>query len=599
MSGLRRAIDQRLAGAFGSLGLPVDLARATPSDRPDLADFQCNGALAAAKRVGRNPREIAAAVVEVLGTAPEFAAVEIAGPGFINLRLSDAALSARADEIAADPRLGAGRVATPRRILIDYGGPNVAKPMHVGHLRSSIIGESLKRIHRFRGDTTVGDAHFGDWGYQMGLLIGAAMDADPWIQALVEDLNAAGVEPSPEAEAAAFAGLSQRISLADLDRMYPEAAALGKTDETYRTRARRLTAALQSRRQGCLLLWRHFARVTQVALARDFNALGVDFDLWKGESDADPLIPEMVADLEARGLLEDDQGARIVRVGRQGDKRDLPPLLVVSSEGSAMYGTTDLATILDRRRTFDPEQVLYVVDQRQADHFEVVFRAAVLAGYAAEGQLEHIGFGTMNGIDGKPFKTREGGVLKLNDLIEMTRDRARERLREAGLGAELAPEAFEATAHQVAVAALKFADLSNFRGTSYVFDLDRFTSFEGKTGPYLLYQAVRIKSVLRRAAEQGLEAGALHIEDPSERELALLLDAFDDALAEAYDRRAPNLVADHAYRLAQAFSRFYAACPILPAEGEVRASRLALAGMVLGQLELCLDLLGLSAPERM
>ena len=599
MSGLRRAIDQRLAGAFGPLGLPVDLARATPSDRPDLADFQCNGALAAAKRVGRNPREIAAEVVEVLGTAPEFAAVEIAGPGFINLRVSDAALSARAGEISADPRLGAGRVATPRRSLIDYGGPNVAKPMHVGHLRSSIIGESLKRIYRFRGDTTLGDAHFGDWGYQMGLLIGAAMDADPWIQALVEDLNAAGVEPSPEAEAAAFEGLSQRISLADLDRMYPEAAALGKTDEAYRNRARRLTAALQSRRPGCLLLWRHFARVTQVALARDVHALGVEFDLWKGESDADPLIPEMVADLEARGLLEDDQGARIVRVGRQGDKRDLPPLLVVSSEGSAMYGTTDLATILDRRRTFDPEQVLYVVDQRQADHFEVVFRAAVLAGYAAEGQLEHIGFGTMNGTDGKPFKTREGGVLKLNDLIEMTRDRARERLREAGLGAELAPEAFEATAHQVAVAALKFADLSNFRGTSYVFDLDRFTSFEGKTGPYLLYQAVRIKSVLRRAAEQGLEAGPIRIEDPSERELALLLDAFDDALAEAYDRRAPNLVADHAYRLAQAFSRFYAACPILPAEGEVRASRLALAGMVLGQLELCLDLLGLSAPERM
>jgi arginyl-tRNA synthetase len=325
----------------------------------------------------------------------------------------------------------------------------------------------------------------------------------------------------------------------------------------------------------------------------------VDFDLWKGESDADPLIPEMVADLEARGLLEDDQGARIVRVGRQGDKRDLPPLLVVSSEGSAMYGTTDLATILDRRRTFNPDQVLYVVDQRQADHFEVVFRAAVLAGYAAEGQLEHIGFGTMNGTDGKPFKTREGGVLKLNDLIEMTRDRARERLREAGLGAELPEEAFEATAHQVAVAALKFADLSNFRGTSYVFDLDRFTSFEGKTGPYLLYQAVRIKSVLRRAAEQGLEAGAIRIEDPAERELALLLDAFDDALAEAYDRRAPNLLADHAYRLAQAFSRFYAACPILPAEGETRASRLALAGTILRQLELSLDLLGLSAPERM
>lgn len=599
MTGLRRAIDRRLVQAFEALGLPTELARATPSDRPDLADFQCNGALAAAKRVGRNPREIAASAAAALEGVPEFSAVEIAGPGFINLKLSDDALSARAGEIAADPRLGALPVEVPRRVLIDYGGPNVAKPMHVGHLRSSIIGESLKRLFRFRGDETVGDAHFGDWGYQMGLLIGAAMDADPWIRALVEDLNAAGTEPSPEAEAAAFAGLETRISLADLDRMYPEAAALGKTDEAYRNRARRLTAELQSRNPGCFLLWRHFARVTQVALARDFHALGVDFDLWKGESDADPLIPDMVADLEARGLLEDDQGARIVRVGREGDKRELPPLLVVSSEGSAMYGTTDLATILDRRRTFNPDQVLYVVDQRQADHFEVVFRAAVLAGYAAEGQLEHIGFGTMNGTDGKPFKTREGGVLKLNDLIEMTRDRARERLREAGLGAELAAEAFEATAHQVAVAALKFADLSNFRGTSYVFDLDRFTSFEGKTGPYLLYQAVRIKSVLRRAAEQGLEPGEIRIAEPSERELALLLDAFDDALAEAYERKAPNLVAEHAYKLAQAFSRFYAACPILPAEGEVRASRLALAGTILRQLELCLDLLGLSAPERM
>ncbi|MFM8753929.1 MAG: arginine--tRNA ligase, partial [Phenylobacterium sp.] len=259
MSGFLRAIDQRLAGAFGTLGLPVELARATPSDRPDLADFQCNGALAAAKRVGRNPREIAAEVAAILGSAPEFSGIEVAGPGFINLRLSDAALSARAGEIATDPRLGAEPVATPRRILIDYGGPNVAKPMHVGHLRSSIIGESLKRIHRFRGDETIGDAHFGDWGYQMGLLIGAAMDADPWIRALVEELNAAGTEPSPEAEAAAFEGLARRISLADLDRMYPEAAALGKTDEASRTRARRLTAELQARRPGCLLLWRHFA----------------------------------------------------------------------------------------------------------------------------------------------------------------------------------------------------------------------------------------------------------------------------------------------------------------------------------------------------
>ena len=307
----------------------------------------------------------------------------------------------------------------------------------------------------------------------------------------------------------------------------------------------------------------------------------------------------MVAELDAKGMLVDDQGARIVRVAREGDRRELPPLLVVSSEGSAMYGTTDLATILDRRRTFDPQQIIYCVDQRQADHFEIVFRAAYQAGYAAEGQLEHVGFGTMNGADGKPFKTREGGVLKLNDLIEMARAKARERLHEAGLGEDLPAEAFEDIAGKVAVAALKFADLQNYRGTSYVFDLDRFTSFEGKTGPYLLYQAVRVKSLLRRAAEESLAAGPVSIAEPAERDLVLTLDAFDAALTEAYDKKAPNAVAEHAYRLSQAFSRFYANCPILAAEPAVRASRLTLAAATLRQLECALDLLGIATPERM
>ena len=287
-------------------------------------------------------------------------------------------------------------------------------------------------------------------------------------------------------------------------------------------------------------------------------------------------------------------------MAREGDKRELPPLLVVSSEGSAMYGTTDLATILDRRQSFDPHLIFYCVDQRQADHFEQVFRAAVLAGYAADGELEHIGFGTMNGTDGRPFKTREGGVLKLHDLITMARDKARERLHEAGLGAELEPEEFEATAHKVGVAALKFADLQNFRGTSYVFDLDRFTSFEGKTGPYLLYQAVRIKSLLRRAGDEGLESGHVLIAEPAERDLALVLDAFDFAVAEAYDKRAPNFLAEHAFRLAHNFSKFYATCPVFGADDEgVRASRLRLAETTLAQLQTVLSLLGLQAPERM
>jgi arginyl-tRNA synthetase len=339
----------------------------------------------------------------------------------------------------------------------------------------------------------------------------------------------------------------------------------------------------------------------------------VTFDLWNGESDADPLMPEMLEHLKTTGLLVEDDGAQVVHVARPGETRKKkldngsvieapspPPLLVVSSEGSAMYGTTDLATILDRRKSIDPDLILYVVDERQAEHFEQVFRAAYLAGYAAEGSLEHLGFGTMNGPDGKPFKTRAGGVLKLHDLISMATDKARERLHEAKLGDDLPADEFEAIAHKVAIAALKFADLSNARTTSYVFDLDRFMSFEGKTGPYLLYQAVRIKSLLRKAADQGAVEGAIVIAQPAERDLALTLDAFSAAVSDAYDKRMPHLVAEHAYRIAQSFSKFYAACPVLAAPDEAtRGSRLALAAAALRQLETALNLLGIDTPERM
>ncbi len=584
MTDLKGRLGRAVADAFAAEGLARELGRVSASDRPDLADFQCNGALAAAKAARANPREIAARVAARLVGAPGVGAVEVAGPGFVNLRVSDEALAARAAEVAADPQAGLPPAETPRRVLVDYAGPNVAKPMHVGHLRSSIIGESLKRLFRARGDEVVGDAHFGDWGFQMGLLIVAVTDERPEL---------AG-------RAAEGGDLQGAVTLEDLERLYPLAAARAKGEPEYRDRARRATAELQAGHAGHRALWREFVRVSRTALEREFHALSVDFDLWRGESDADPLIPAMVEELAAKGLLEADQGARIVRVTREGDKRELPPLLVVSSEGSAMYGTTDLATVVDRRASFGPDLVLYVVDQRQADHFAQVFRAAALAGYAPEGTLEHIGFGTMNGPDGKPFKTREGGVLKLHDLISMATDKARERLREADLGAELAPDAFERTAHLVAVAALKFSDLQNFRGTSYVFDLDRFTSFEGKTGPYLLYQAVRIKSLLRKAEGEGAQAGPIHVSEPAERELALTLDAYAQAVTEAYERRAPNAVAEHAYRLAQSFSRFYAACPVLAADTpDRRGSRLALAAVTLRQLEGALHLLGIETPERM
>jgi len=600
MTDLKTSLGEAVAAAFAAEGVDPALARVTASDRPDLADFQSNGALAAAKALKANPRELAARVAERLAGDPRLSAVEVAGPGFINLRVSDTALADRAAEVAADAaRAGAAVVAEPRRVVIDYAGPNVAKPMHVGHLRSSIIGESLKRLFRFRGDEVWGDAHFGDWGFQMGLLIVACAD-----EGLADAFMADGEGPFPA---------DSPVSLEDLERLYPAAAARAKEDPDFRDRARKATAELQGGRAGYRALWRHFVAVSRTALEREFGALGVTFDLWNGESDADPLMPEMIEHLRATGLLVEDDGAQVVHVARPGETRKKklgdgsvveapspPPLLVISSEGSAMYGTTDLATILDRRKSLDPQLILYVVDERQAEHFQQVFRAAVLAGYARGGELEHLGFGTMNGPDGKPFKTRAGGVLKLHDLITMATDKARERLRDARLGADLSEAEFEAIAHKVAVAALKFADLSNARTTSYVFDLDRFTSFEGRTGPYLLYQAVRVKSLLRKAADQGATGGEIVIVEPAERDLALTLDAFAQAVVEAYDKRGPHVIAEHAYRLAQSFSKFYAACPILGAPDETaRGSRLALAQASLLQLERALDLLGIETPERM
>jgi len=584
MKDLAYQLSEATAAALTSLKSDPSYAMVKPADRRDLADFQCNGALALAKSMKRKPQEIAAAVADRWSAAALAEKPTVAGPGFLNFRITNDALAARAEAIAGDTRSGAGTVATPRRVVIDYGGPNVAKPMHVGHLRSAIIGESLKRIFRFRGDQVWGDAHFGDWGFQMGLLICAFEDE-------------LGGGPT---DIAALDARLERLTLEDLEVMYPAAAARAKEDEAFRHRARKATLQLQEGEPIHRTIWHAMHDASMVALRRDYATLGVDFDLWNGESDADPFIPAMLKELRTQNLLEQDQGAQVLRVARPDDKRELPPLLVISSEGSAMYGTTDLATIVQRREQLQPELSLYVVDQRQADHFTQVFRSAERAGWVRPESLEHIGFGTMNGTDGKPFKTRAGGVLKLGDLIGMTLDKARVRLREAKIGSELPPEEFENVALKVAIAALKVADLINFRGTSYIFDLDRFTSFEGKTGPYLLYATVRIRSVLRKAQDQGSAPGAITVSHPDERAVILALDGFDAALRIAYDRRAPHFIAEHAFVLAQAFSTFYNSCPILQeARPEIRGSRLALAGATLRQLMLALELLGVAAPERM
>ncbi len=580
-------LSDSAASAFVAEGFDASAGRVNASDRPDLADFQCNGALAVAKAAKANPREVAGKIVSHFADDARLKGLEIAGPGFLNFVLAENALSVRANALMADTRLGAPKVAHRRKIIIDFGGPNVAKPMHVGHLRTAVIGESLKRIFRFMGDEVMGDAHFGDWGYQMGLLITAVSDEQPDLPYFDEAFSGDYPATAP-------------VTLEDLERLYPYASNKGKEDEAYRNRAKAATRELQQGRKGYRALWLHFVVVSREALIRDYGALGVTFDWWKGESDADPYIEGMIADLKTKGLLEADQGAQIVRVAKEDDKKDVPPLLVVSSEGSSMYGTTDLATIVQRRTEYQPDLTLYIVDQRQSDHFEQVFRAAVLAGYAEDGHLEHAANGTVNGADGKPFKTRDGGTLKLHDLISQAVEKANARLHEAGLGEGLSETAFADTAHKVAVAALKFAELSNHRLTNYIFDLDRFMSFEGKTGPYLLYQAVRMKSILRKAGDQGLAAGEITVTEPAERELVLLLDAFDNALKETYLKRAPNILADHVYRLAQGFSKFYANCPVLVGEdAALKASRLGLVSLTLRQLELGLDLMGLSAPEQM
>lgn len=599
MTDLAAALTAANAAVFSELGLDPEHADVRRSDRPDLGEFQANGALAVAKAAGKKPVEVAQSVAAAWKATELAPAPSIAGPGFLNFTVTPQALSTRAQEIADDPRTGASPVEAKRRVVVDYGGPNVAKGMHVGHLRASIIGESVKRIYRFRGDEVWGDAHFGDWGFQMGLVITAFED-----------------ELGGFADKAKIDARLKSLTLDELETAYPAAAAKARDDAAFRNRARKATAALQSGAEPHRTIWRAMHNVSMAAQKHDFHALGVNFDLWLGESDADALMDEMIADLDAKKLLEDDQGARIVRVAGPGETRkkklddgtvvevESPdPLLVVSSEGSAMYGTTDLATILQRVRDQKPDLILYVVDQRQGDHFEQVYRAAAKAGYIARDKLEHVGFGTMNGADGRPFKTRAGGVLKLQDFIGQAEQKARARLNEAQaegrVARDLAGDEFEDVAHKVAIAAIKFADLMNYRGTSYVFDLDRFMSFEGKTGPYLLYQAVRIKSILRKAHAAGAEPGPVAIEHEAERALALALDGFDAALRSAYDRKAPHFLAEHAYDLARAFSTFYDNCHILSSQGAVRASRLALAGATLKQLTLTLDLLGIETPERM
>ena len=578
----------RIAGeAFAAEGLPSHFGQVQVSDRPDLAQFQCNGALAAAKVSKSNPREIAGRIAARLTTQAIFAKVEIAGPGFLNLDLTDAALDARTAALANDPLLGAPGTGTGRTVVLDFGGPNIAKPMAVHHLRSTIIGDCLQRLYRANGWTVVSDVHLGDWGLQMGQLI-SEIELDGRAPVYF-DVNHTG--PYPD---------ESPVSMDELEVLYPRASAACKADPARLEAARRATVELQAGRPGYRALWRHFVSVTEVGLTREFGSLGVTFDLWNGESSVDALIPPMLDDLKARGLAEMSEGALVVPVARDDYKKPLPPLILVKSEGGVLYGTTDLATIIARVREYNPDLILYVVDHRQHGHFEQVFRAADRAGLSGKAHLEHVGYGTMNGADGKPFKTRAGGAMKLHDLIGMATAQAEKRLAEQGIAHDI-PEAERGEiARKVGIATIKFADLSNHRTTDYVFDLDRFSKFEGKTGPYLQYAAVRIQSILRKAAEQGVAAAAPAVRSPEERRLILQLLALGDVMAGAEDKRAPNMLCEYAFELAQNFSRFYSEHHILSEpDPALRAARLGLCALVLAVLTRVLDLLGIEVPERM
>jgi arginyl-tRNA synthetase len=589
MTSITQHLGARLGAAFDSLGLDPSFGVVTASQRPDLADFQCNGALAAAKGAGRAPADLAADVVAAVQPGDDIASLAVAGPGFVNIRVGDGHLAGVVAEMAADERLGIAPTRDPRRTVVDYGGPNVAKQLHVGHLRPAIIGESIKRLLRFAGHDVVGDVHLGDRGAPMGQLVALLRRRQPDLPYFAPDAAAPFPDEPP-------------VTMDDLERLYPEAAALAATDPTFAEEAKAASLTLQQDRPGYRALWQHFRTTSVDAMRQVYDMLDVHFEVWYGEAQVQARIPAMMERIEAAGVLTESQGALVIEVAEPDDTAPMPPLLLVRSDGGYLYATTDVATIEERVDDLGAEAILYVVDARQSLHFEQVFRAVRRAGIAGpDVLLEHDPFGTVNGKDGKPLRTRDGGLPALQALIDDAVARATARLDENDLASGYPPDERGRIAAMVGVAALKYGDLSNHRTSDYVFDLDRFVSFEGKTGPYLLYSAVRIRSILRNAAEQDILPGRLvPPTEPAERRLMLRLARLEDVVARATSQRAPNHVAEYAYEVATDFNRFYEACHILSEPDPARqASWLALVQATLRVLELLLEQLGIPVPDRM
>ncbi len=582
-------ITDKVAEAFTACGYEEKYGRVSISNRPDLCEYQCNGAMAAAKAYKKAPIMIADEVVEKLAADAMFAEIVSVMPGFINIKISTEFLADRMNQMAAEEQLGCEMEAEAKTIIVDYGGPNVAKPLHIGHLRSAVIGESVKRIMRFFGNRVIGDVHLGDWGLQMGLIIEELRDRKPELPYFDQDFTGEYPKEAP-------------FTLAELEEIYPAASARSKVEEEFAVRAHTATLKLQSGERPYRALWEHIMNISKPDLKKNYDKLNVEFDLWKGESDAKPYIHDMVQDLIDRKIACESQGAIVVDIAMEGDTKELPPCLIQKSDGAALYTTSDLATIVEREKLYQPDRYIYLADKRQELHFTQVFRTARKAGIVKEDcDMKFLGFGTMNGKDGKPFKTREGGVMRLEYLIKEINQAVYNKIME---NRTVSAEEAEKTASVIGLAALKYGDLSNQASKDYIFDIDRFTSFEGNTGPYILYTIVRIKSILAKYAEIGRDETAAENIYPafneSEKALMLTLANLQEVLNTAYQEIAPHRICQYIYELSDSFNRFYHETKIIAEEDEKRqAGWIALLKLTKKTLETCIDLLGFAAPDRM
>ena len=574
--------------AFQASGYEEKFGKVTVSNRPDLCEYQCNGAMVAAKAYRKAPIMIANDVVEKLQDKSIFESAQAVNPGFINLKVNRNFLASYLNEMARDENLSVEKTETPKTIVIDYGGPNVAKPLHVGHLRSAIIGESIKRMGRFLGHKVIGDVHLGDWGLQMGLIITELSKRQPDLVYFAEDYQGEYPEEAP-------------FTVSELEEIYPTASKKSKEDEAYKNEALEATLELQKGRRGYRALWDQIMKVSVADLKKNYEKLSVDFDLWKGESDADPYIPGLVDYLKEKGYAYMDQGALVVDVKEESDTKEIPPCMILKSDGASLYTTTDLATIVQREEDFHPDEIIYVVDKRQELHFVQVFRCAKKTHLVPEKtELSFVGFGTMNGKDGKPFKTREGGVMRLERLISEINEEMYKKIVE---NRSVKGDDAHKTAQMVGLSAIKYGDLSNQASKDYVFDVDRFTSFEGNTGPYILYTIVRIKSILNRYKEEGgspEEGEILGAANDSEKALMMALSKLNAVIQPAFQEKAPHKICSYIYELANAFNSFYHETKILGEENEdQKTSWIQVLILTRKVLETCIGLLGFEAPDRM